>query len=116
MNNLLILILSTTFLLAGTALADSEHSNIQNMKAQVSDRQAEDQLPIFMAVGVVQNTDPANDTVTIAHQAIDALKWPAMTMPFVVGGKGLFNRLKVGDKVAFELRLEDGKAVIVNVK
>jgi Cu/Ag efflux protein CusF len=39
-----------------------------------------------------------------------------MTMPFVVGGKGLFNRLKVGDKVAFELRLEDGKAVIVNVK
>lgn len=110
MKKLLISTLSASLLLAGAALADEGHG--QHMKAP---EQTGAQSTTFMAVGTVQKTDPANSSVTIAHQAIPALKWPAMTMPFAVGDKELFGRLKAGEKVSFVFKREDGKAVIVSV-
>jgi Cu(I)/Ag(I) efflux system protein CusF len=110
MKKLLISTLSASLLLAGAALANEGHG--QHMKAMA---QAGPQPSTFMAVGMVQRTDPANGSVTISHQAIPALKWPAMTMPFAVGDKELFSRLKAGEKVAFAFKREGGKAVIVSV-
>lgn len=108
MKKFLISTLSASLLFAAAALADQGHG--QHAQA----RQASG--PIFKGVGVVQKTDPASGSVTIAHQPIPELKWPAMTMPFAVADKGLFSRLKAGQKVEFELKLENGKAIIVNVK
>ena len=110
MKKLLISTLSVSILLAGAALADEGHG--QHIKAP---EQSVAQSPIFMAVGTVRKTDPANGYVTIAHQAIPALKWPAMTMPFAVDDKELFSRLKTGEKVAFEFKREGGKDDIVSV-
>jgi len=110
MKKLLISTLGASLLLTGAALADEGHD--QHMKAQA---QTEAQSSTFMAVGMVQKADPANGFVTISHQAIPALKWPAMTMPFAVGDKELFSRLKAGEKVTFAFKREDGKAVIVSV-
>lgn len=110
MKKLLISTLSAYFLLAGAALADEGYD--QHMKVQA---QAGAQSPTFEAVGTVQKADSANGFVTISHQAIPALKWPAMTMPFAVGDKELFSRLKAGEKVVFAFKREDGKAVIVGV-
>jgi Cu(I)/Ag(I) efflux system protein CusF len=41
--------------------------------------------------------------VTIAHDPIKALNWPAMTMPFKVADKALLAKVKVGAKVRFDL-------------
>lgn len=53
------------------------------------------------AVGVVQSLDVAAGTITIAHGAVDALKWPAMTMTFQAPDTDL-GSIKQGDHVAFE--------------
>ena len=54
------------------------------------------------AVGTVTKTDPANGKVTIAHGPVQSLKWPAMTMNFVVRDKALLGRLAPGKKVEFQ--------------
>lgn len=110
MKKLLISTLSVSILLAGVALADEVHG--QHMKVP---EQTEAQSTTFVAVGTVRKIDPANGFVTIAHQAIPALKWPAMTMPFAVDDKELFSHLKTGEKISFVFKREDGKAIIVSV-
>lgn len=47
--------------------------------------------------GVVVEVD--GDSVTLEHEAVPALKWPAMTMPFKLADKALAKRLKKGQSV-----------------
>lgn len=54
-------------------------------------------------VGVVKKIDAKAGSVTIAHDPIKALNWPAMTMPFKVADKALISQMKVGAKVRFQL-------------
>jgi len=49
--------------------------------------------------GVVVEVDA--DSVTLEHEAVPALKWPAMTMPFKLTDKTLAQRLKKGQAVSF---------------
>ena len=53
--------------------------------------------------GVVKKIDAKSGSVTIAHDPIKALNWPAMTMPFKVADKALLAKVKVGAKVRFDL-------------
>ena len=53
------------------------------------------------AIGVVQSIDPASSTLVIAHEAVPALDWPPMTMPFAAPGLDL-SGLKPGDSIEFE--------------
>lgn len=52
--------------------------------------------------GVVKAVDPGKGTITIAHEAIPTLKWPAMTMSFKID-KQLASTVKPGEHVTFEL-------------
>ncbi|HEY5612202.1 MAG TPA: copper-binding protein [Lysobacter sp.] len=54
------------------------------------------------ATGVVESVDAAAKTVTIAHEAVESLKWPAMTMTFQAPDIDL-STIKAGDKVSFEV-------------
>ena len=54
------------------------------------------------ATGVVQSIDATAQTLTIAHDRVDALGWPEMTMTFAAPGVDL-SSLKAGDAVKFEL-------------
>ena len=62
--------------------------------------------------GVVKSVDAAKGTVTIAHGAIETIKWPAMTMSFKAKDKKLLDSLKPGQKVDFQFT-QEGKAYIV---
>jgi Cu/Ag efflux protein CusF len=53
--------------------------------------------------GVVKAVDAKAGTVTIAHQPIKALGWPAMTMPFKVASPAVLDKVAVGRKVQFTL-------------
>ena len=67
----------------------------------------------YSALGVVQQTDPAARTVTLAHQPVQRLNWPAMTMQFSVAEPALFERLPAGQQVAFEfVRQQNGWRIV----
>jgi len=59
--------------------------------------------------GKVAAVDVAKGRVELDHEAIPSLKWPPMTMEFVVGDKAALTRLKKGDAIEFELSGEAGK-------
>lgn len=56
------------------------------------------------AAGVVKAVDAKTNTVTLAHEPIAALGWPAMTMSFKVASPSLLKGLKTGDRVLFDLQ------------
>jgi Cu/Ag efflux protein CusF len=57
-------------------------------------------------VGVVRAIAPETDRITIAYEAVDALNWPAGTMPFPVAKSALLKDVTVGEKVRFRLDSE----------
>ena len=66
------------------------------------------------ALGVVQQVDRGASAVTMAHEPVATLNWPAMTMQFKVGDAALFERLQPGGRVAFEFVGEGDGYRIVN--
>ena len=68
------------------------------------------------ATGVVKKVDAKAGTVTLAHDPVKSLKWPAMTMGFQVKDKMLLDKLAVGKKVEFEFVQHGKDYVITSVK
>ena len=57
-------------------------------------------------------TGIAGDRITFNHEAVPALKWPAMTMTFRLGAPALARGFKKGDRVAFSFdQAADGPVV-----
>ena len=55
------------------------------------------------AAGVLNAVDAAAGTVTISHEPVASLKWPAMKMDFVLANPALVAGVKPGAAVEFEL-------------
>ena len=55
-------------------------------------------------VGVIKAIDRRHGTITLDHQPIKALDWPAMVMDFKVADARLLAGRSPGEKVAFELK------------
>jgi Cu(I)/Ag(I) efflux system protein CusF len=68
------------------------------------------------AVGVITAINTKENILTLNHEAIAAIKWPAMTMGFKVADPKLLNGLAVGQKVDFELKADGEIYTIVSVK
>ncbi len=66
-------------------------------------------------MGVVKAVDAAAGTVTIAHDPIPALKWPAMTMKFTVESAAVLEGVAAGKTVHFVLRNIGGKPVVTQI-
>jgi Cu(I)/Ag(I) efflux system membrane fusion protein len=54
---------------------------------------------LYESVGRVEQIGPAS--VTLSHQPVPAIGWPAMTMTFKLADPALAQGVKVGDRVAF---------------
>lgn len=54
-----------------------------------------------MGMGVIKSIDSQRRLITIAHDPVKELKWPAMTMEFMVLDESLLSGLKPGDKIHF---------------
>jgi Cu/Ag efflux protein CusF len=57
----------------------------------------------IVITGVIKSIDAENGRVTIAYEDVEALNWPAGTMPFVVSKAALLKDASVGEKVRFKL-------------
>jgi Cu/Ag efflux protein CusF len=68
-----------------------------------------------MAKGAGTVTAVAVNSVTVDHGPIPEVNWPAMTMTFKAS-PDLARQVKAGDKVAFELKLQDGAGEITAIQ
>jgi Cu(I)/Ag(I) efflux system protein CusF len=67
-------------------------------------------------VGIVKAIDTVHGTITLQHQPIAALKWPAMTMAFKAASPDLLKAIKVGDRVQFTLRKSDPILMLTTIQ
>ena len=54
-------------------------------------------------------------SLTVAHDPVQSLKWPAMTMDFAVESHELASKVKKGNAVRFEFAKRDGDYVITDL-
>ena len=64
------------------------------------------------AVGVVKKVDPKAATVTLDHEPVKSMSWPAMTMTFQVKDKAMLDKFSEGKKVEFEFE-QRGKDYVI---
>ena len=77
-----------------------------NLKAALSGMQKAEEPKAAAAghhgEGVLNAIDAASGSVTITHQPIASLKWPAMKMDFVLANAALVSGVKPGAAISFE--------------
>lgn len=66
--------------------------------------------------GVVIAENKSSGRVTLKHEAIPAIGWSAMTMPFKVKDNALLDHVEKGDKVEFTLEQQGKDYVITSIK
>lgn len=117
MKNTLIAITSVVAVLSHPALAEEMPSMTMDAKpmAGMPMKQAAAQTPTAQTTGTVKAIDNQKHLVTLAHGAVPALHWPAMTMGFNATAEQL-KGLKVGDRVAFEFRADGMDASLVSIQ
>lgn len=71
---------------------------------------------VHKAMGTVKKVDAKAGVVTLAHEPVKTMNWPAMTMGFKVKDKMLMDKLTDGKKVEFEFMQEDKDYVLTGVK
>lgn len=67
-------------------------------------------------VGTVTAIDRAAGTVTIKHEAIPAIGWPAMTMAFEAHPASLLTGLKIGDRINFDVSVDGSSAEVTAIQ
>lgn len=117
MKNTLIAITSAFVVLSLPAFAEDMPGMAMDAKtmAGMPMQQAAEQTPTAQATGTVKAIDNQKHLVTLAHSAVAALQWPAMTMGFKASAEQL-KGLKVGDRVAFEFRADGMDATLVSIQ
>jgi Cu(I)/Ag(I) efflux system membrane fusion protein len=95
---------------SGQFLIDSEASLSGALARAVAPASAPAAAAVFETRGVVEGIDPGE--LTLQHEPVPALKWPAMSMPFALKTPQLAQGLKVGDSVRFSFS-QDANGVVV---
>ena len=107
------LILATAFAATG-ALAQMNMSDMKSMdmgkKPVAASKQA------HSAKATVKKVDAKAGKVTLAHEPVSTLNWPAMSMNFKVKDKALWSKLADGKKVEVEFVQEGDDYVVTKVK
>ncbi|QIP90329.1 efflux RND transporter periplasmic adaptor subunit [Serratia fonticola] len=94
---------------SGQFLIDSEasmRSALPQMAAQKGGKQ-------YQTLGVVEAVD--NDTVTLSHDPVAELQWPAMTMDFTLPAGGLPAGIAIGSKVMFHFSVDENGSHISQI-
>lgn len=67
------------------------------------------------ATGTVTAVDASAGTISINHESIAPINWPAMEMQFTAQDPAILQGIAVGDRVAFELKSAAEPQTIVSV-
>jgi Cu(I)/Ag(I) efflux system protein CusF len=99
----------------GMPMDNMKDMPMDNMKGMPMGKAAPGQT-VHAAKGRVTKVDAGTGVVTLAHDPVKSLNWPAMTMGFSVKDKTLLGKLGVGKTVDFEFAQGDKGYVITAVK
>ena len=109
----------------GAATAAMAQGDMKGMDMKGMDMPAMDQSSmskgskeqtVHSATGVVKKVDSKENTVTIAHEPVKSLRWPAMTMAFKVKDKALLDKLAVEKKADVQFVQQGKDYVVTSVK
>ncbi len=116
MKKLLVSSLTIILSFSATSILAEQRMNHDDMKNMAPKAETSDQQITHSAKGTVTKVDASSKKVTLAHEPVESLSWPAMTMGFVVQDEQLLNNLNVGDTVDFEFMKAEQGYVITEVK
>ena len=108
-------ILAVTLLLPATAsIAQQKMDDMKGI--DTGKKQAAATQSTHTAVARVKKVDATAGTVTLAHEPVKSLNWPAMTMGFKVTDRTLLDKLVEGKKVEVEFKQAGKDYLITAVK
>jgi Cu/Ag efflux protein CusF len=70
-------------------------------------------LATHTATGVVKKVETDRGVITLRHEPIASLGWPAMTMPFAVKDKKILAAVKNDQRVEFTFEQAEGGAPVI---
>jgi len=111
--------LSFAVLVAAPALSHAQSGGMKgmDMKDMSPSAMAKDaKSGKHTAKGTVKSVDPKAGTVTLDHEAVKSMNWPAMTMTFKVQDKALMDKLAQGKKVEVEFEQRGKDYVVTSAK
>lgn len=81
----------------------------------VNHAQAEATKNLIATKGVVKIIDTAEKKLTIAHEPIPSVSWPAMTMRFTYTDDAIIKDVKVNDTISFDFIQEGAVSVLQSI-
>jgi Cu(I)/Ag(I) efflux system membrane fusion protein len=102
---------------AANFLIDAESNLKAALAAFVEPQAATPPARVYEAVGAIDALDAAADTVSMTHEPIPALQWPAMTMDFGLASPEVAKGILPGQPVRFSFEDRgDGEFVITKME
>jgi Cu/Ag efflux protein CusF len=71
-------------------------------------------IQVYSAEGIIKAIAP--DKLTISHEPIPSLGWPAMTMNFALAEQSLSQDLKIDDQVRFDFTAQGNTYIIIELE
>ena len=110
------LMVAAIFILVPPALAQS--SGMKGMETRDMPMKKGDQKAgeVHKGKGTVKSVDVTKGTVSLSHDPIQSMNWPAMTMTFKAKDKAMLEKVKAGAKVEFSFEQSGKEYVITDIK
>lgn len=109
MKKTLLTLVLTGSLIAIPACAQKMDPNMPSTQNDAKPAEAQ-------GVGVVKEIDTSKGTITLQHQAIPSIGWPAMTMAFKAGSPDVLKAAHVGDTVQFTLHPAGMASTVTSIR
>lgn len=97
------LVLGSAMAFNGVAVAETMQHDMATMEMAHGAQQ-------YPLNGTVVSVDAANRQVTLSHDAVQELNWPAMTMPFSVADSSLLSGLQPGQHIMAMFTTKEGES------
>ncbi len=107
---------TTLFIVLALSLSANLPAHAAGMDTSNMNMDSSSQAAETEAVGVVDDINTAKGIVTISHEPIKSLGWPAMTMDFVVQDKKMLSKIAKGKKIQFTFIEHRGNYLITKIK
>ena len=109
----------TTLALAAAAHAQSggmKGMDMKDMDMKMDKGAKKSPAKLHHATGIVKSVNAEKGTISIDHEAVSSMNWPAMNMSFRAKDKKMLQAVKPGAKVEFDFEQHGKSYVITKVK
>lgn len=108
-----LLALASLPLAASPLIAQDQGGGMKHMPGMEHDMPA---TKTAQGTGVITAVDAKGGKLTIKHDPIPAIGWPAMTMAFKANPPTLLNGLRVGQAIAFDVKTQGAAAEVTAIR